>query len=195
MIDPEELLTLVGEIVSAHVSNNSVATSDLPALIKSVHRALANLGAEPAPVEAEKPRGAVSPRASVKPDGLISMIDGKKYQTLRRHVTRHGYTPESYRETFGLPRDYPMVAAAYSEHRRTLAKAIGLGRKPAAAEPMPEAVPESTPEVQEAKQGRKRFNRLDAAAEPAPAAKKRGRAAKATSEESAGDFFDPATEA
>ena len=85
--------------------------------------------------EPEKPKGAVSIRSSIKPDGLVSMIDGKKYQTLRRHISGHGYTPESYRDTFGLPRDYPMVSANYSETRRAMAKKIGLGRKRSADAP------------------------------------------------------------
>ena len=109
----DDLITLTAEIVSAHVSNNNVASADVGALIGSVYQALSGLGA---PVEAappEKPKGAVSIRASVKPDHLVSMIDGKPYKMLRRHLNQHGYTPESYRETFALPRDYPMVAASY----------------------------------------------------------------------------------
>ncbi len=133
----ESLIALTAGIVSAHVSNNSVSTNDVGTLIQSVYTALQALGA-PAPApEAEKLKGAVSVRASVKPDHLVSMIDGKPYKTLRRHLSRHGYTPESYREAFGLAGDYPMVAANYAEHRRALAHKIGLGRKrveePAAA--------------------------------------------------------------
>jgi predicted transcriptional regulator len=155
----EDLLELVGHIVSAHVSNNNVATADLPQLIKSVHDALAGLGTpRPEPV-LEKPKGAVSVKKSITPGGLVSMIDGKTYQTLRRHITRHGYTPESYREAFGLPRDYPMTASDYSELRRSMAKTIGLGRKDASTVAEPKVVPEPTPEpVQEmpkAKRGRK----------------------------------------
>lgn len=127
-----DLVQLTAEIVSANVSANKVAISDLPGLIKSVHDALAALG-KPSEPTVDKPKGAVSSRASIKPDGLISMIDGKKYQTLRRHITRNGYTPESYRETFGLPRDYPMTSAAYSERRRVMARSIGLGRAAVAA--------------------------------------------------------------
>ena len=131
--DNQELITLTADIVSAHVSNNSVPTAEVAALIQSVYGALGALGtptAEPAP---EKPKGAVSVRSSIKPDFLTSMIDGKPYKMLRRHISQHGYSPESYREAFGLPRDYPMVASNYAEQRRALAHKIGLGRKPRAA--------------------------------------------------------------
>jgi predicted transcriptional regulator len=140
--DSDSLIALTADIVSAHVSNNSVSTNDVGPLIQSVFAALQALGAPPPEPEVEKPKGAVSVRASVKPDHLISMIDGKPYKTLRRHLSRHGYTPESYRETFGLAGDYPMVAANYAEHRRALAHKIGLGRKP---KPEPEAVAEAAP--------------------------------------------------
>jgi len=163
MSDAEKLIELTAEIVSSMVGNNNVATADVPVLIKSVHVALSGLGAPAPEPEVEKPKGAVSPRASIKPDGLISMIDGKKYQTLRRHITRHGYTPESYREAFGLPRDYPMTSANYSELRRGMAKLIGLGRK--AAETVVEAVTPASAEPE--------------AAEPAPAPAKPGRKPRA----------------
>lgn len=133
MSDNEVLVSLTADIIAAHVSNNSVAISDLPALISATYGALAGLGQAPAaPAEPEKPKGAVSVRASIKPDYLVSMIDGKHYKMLRRHLSLNGYTPESYRATFGLPVDYPVVAASYAEKRRALAKAIGLGRKPKA---------------------------------------------------------------
>ena len=140
----EPLIALTADIVSAHVSNNSVSTNDVGPLIQSVFTALQALGAPPPAPEVEKPKGAVSVRASIKPEHLISMIDGKPYKTLRRHLSRHGYSPETYRETFGLANDYPMVAANYAEHRRALAHKIGLGRKPreeAVPEPEPEAKP------------------------------------------------------
>ena len=133
--DNQELITLTADIVAAHVSNNSVPTAEVASLIQSVFTALQSVGGPaPEPV-AEKPKGAVSARASIKADYLVSMIDGKQYKMLRRHISQHGYTPESYRETFGLPRDYPMVASNYAEQRRALAHKIGLGRKPRVAEP------------------------------------------------------------
>ena len=128
--DNQELITLTADIVAAHVSNNSVPTAEVGALIQSVYSALSQVGAGTPEPQAEKPKGAVSARASIKPDYLISMIDGKQYKMLRRHISQHGYTPESYREAFGLARDYPMVAANYAEQRRALAHKIGLGRKP-----------------------------------------------------------------
>jgi predicted transcriptional regulator len=133
--DNQELITLTADIVAAHVSNNSVPTAEVASLIQSVYSALQSVGGRAPEPQPEKPRGAVSARASIKPDYLISMIDGKQYKMLRRHISQHGYTPETYRETFGLPRDYPMVAANYAEQRRALAHKIGLGRKPRVAAP------------------------------------------------------------
>ena len=134
-----DLLALTSEIVSAHVANNSVHAGEVPNLIKSVYDAMSGLGSAPAAAEPEKPQGAVSARKSLgSPDHIISMIDGKPYKMLRRHISLHGHTPESYREAYGLARDYPMVAANYAEQRRALAHKIGLGRKPkaeVAAEP------------------------------------------------------------
>lgn len=127
--DNQELITLTAEIVAAHVSNNSVPTAEVAVLIQSVYSALQSVGAPAAEPQPEKPKGAVSARSSIKPDFLVSMIDGKPYKMLRRHISQHGYTPESYREAFGLPRDYPMVASNYAEQRRALAHKIGLGRK------------------------------------------------------------------
>lgn len=149
-IENESLIALTADIVSAHVSNNSVATAEVGALIQNVFGALQALGAPVPEPEVEKPKGAVSVRASIKPEHIISMIDGKPYKTLRRHLSRHGYTPESYREAFGLASDYPMVAANYAEHRRALAHKIGLGRKPRVEAPAPAA--ESAPP---AKRGRR----------------------------------------
>ncbi|QJU59354.1 MucR family transcriptional regulator [Sphingomonas sp. AP4-R1] len=128
-----DLITLTADIVAAHVTNNSVHIAEVPKLIGAVYEALAGLGQTPEVENSQKPKGAVSVRASVKPGHLISMIDGKPYKMLRRHLGLHGHTPESYRETFNLPRDYPMVAADYAEKRRSLALKIGLGRKPESA--------------------------------------------------------------
>ena len=123
------LSILAGDIVAAYVSHNHVAIADMPALIEKVHGALADLAAGRAPLAEEAPPtlNAAQIRKSVQRDGLISFIDGKPYKTLKRHLTAHGLTPASYRERFGLPADYPMVAAAYSERRSSLAKAHGLG--------------------------------------------------------------------
>ena len=130
------LIELTADIVSAHVSNNVVGNGDVPQLIQAVHAALmtaANGGQAAVEAQAaEKPVGAVGIRKSTaSPEHILSMIDGKPYKSLKRHITRHGYTPESYRETFGLPATYSLVAPAYSEHRRAVAKQLGLGRKKA----------------------------------------------------------------
>ena len=125
----ETLITLTSDIVAAHVSNNSVAVDELPTLIKNVYGALSGLGA--AAQEEARPEPAVSIRASVKPDHLVCLEDGKKMKMLKRHLmTDHGMTPDEYRARWGLPSDYPMVAPEYAEKRRDLAKKIGLGRKP-----------------------------------------------------------------
>ena len=125
----ETLITLTADIVAAHVSNNSVAVSDLPVLIQNVHNALAGLGGvEEEPEVRQEP--AVSVRASVKPDYIVCLEDGKKLKMLKRHLmTHYQMTPEQYRAKWNLPADYPMVAPNYAEQRRTLAKKIGLGTK------------------------------------------------------------------
>jgi predicted transcriptional regulator len=126
----ETFITLTADIVAAHVSNNSVAVSDLPTLIANVHGALVGLGG-PAPVPQAKLEPAVSIRASVKPDYIVCLDDGKKLKMLKRHLmTHYGITPDEYRAKWGLPADYPMVAPNYAEQRRKLAVKIGLGRKP-----------------------------------------------------------------
>lgn len=126
----ETLITLTSDIVAAHVSNNSVGVEDLPLLITNVYSALAGLGTT-AVVEEEKPEPAVSVRASVKPDYIVCLEDGKKLKMLKRHLmTHYNMTPEEYRARWNLPADYPMVAPNYAEKRRELAKKIGLGRKP-----------------------------------------------------------------
>ena len=125
----EMLVTLTADIVAAHVSNNSVAVSDLPILIQNVHGALAGLS-QPVEVPVEKQEPAVSIRASIKPDYIVCLEDGKKLKMLKRHLmTHYGMTPEDYRTKWGLPADYPMVAPNYAEQRRTLAHKIGLGTK------------------------------------------------------------------
>lgn len=126
----ETLITLTSDIVAAHVSNNSVTVEDLPSLITNVYGALSGLGNAQVTAE-EKPEPAVSIRASVKPDYIVCLEDGKKLKMLKRHLmTHYNMTPEEYRQRWNLPIDYPMVAPNYAEKRRELAKKIGLGRKP-----------------------------------------------------------------
>ncbi len=125
----ETLITLTADIVAAHVSNNSVAVSDLPVLIANVHGALAGLGGPVIELEV-KQEPAVSIRSSIKPDYITCLEDGKKLKMLKRHLmTHYQMTPEQYRTKWNLPADYPMVAPNYAEQRRTLAKKIGLGTK------------------------------------------------------------------
>ena len=124
-----ELLSLTTDIVSAHVANNTVALADLPELIHSVYRTLANIG--PATIEpANRPVPAVPVRKSIMPDHLVCLEDGKRLKMLKRHLkTAYNLTPEQYRERWGLPPDYPMVAPNYAKQRSRLAKEIGLGTR------------------------------------------------------------------
>ncbi|UEM21185.1 MucR family transcriptional regulator [Skermanella mucosa] len=124
-----ELLSLTTEIVAAHVSNNTVAVTDLPQLIEQVYRTLANVGVEPAPV-VERPQPAVPIKKSVTPEYIICLEDGKKLKMLKRHLkTAYDMTPEEYRDRWQLPPDYPMVAPNYAKQRSRLAKQIGLGTR------------------------------------------------------------------
>ena len=126
----ETLITLTSDIVASHVANNSVAVDDLPVLISKVHQALAGLDTDGQAAE-ERPDPAVSVRSSIKRESITCLDCGKKMKMLKRHLkTEHDMTPEEYRARWELGSDYPMVAPAYAETRRDLAKAIGLGRKP-----------------------------------------------------------------
>jgi predicted transcriptional regulator len=126
-----DLLALTTQIVSAHVGNNSVAVSDLSQLIHEVYKTLASVGT--APAAPERPQPAVPVKKSVTPEYIICLEDGKKLKMLKRHLkTAYDMTPEEYRDRWGLPADYPMVAPNYAAHRSSLAKKIGLGTKPRA---------------------------------------------------------------
>ncbi|WP_264046180.1 MucR family transcriptional regulator [Methylobacterium flocculans] len=126
-----DFLGPTGDIVAAYVSNNSIRPADLLDLIRTIHAALNGLasGSTQAPAEAqvEKPTAA-QVRKSVHPDSIVSFLDGKTYKTLKRHLGVHGLDAQDYRQRFGLPADYPMVASAYAARRSELAKATGLGR-------------------------------------------------------------------
>ncbi|MBI1779239.1 MAG: MucR family transcriptional regulator [Proteobacteria bacterium] len=127
--DNNELLTLTADIVAAHVSNNTVGVTDLPQLIQQVYASLSSLG-QPAQPVAERPQPAVAIKKSVTPDYIICLEDGKKLKMLKRHLkTAFNMTPEEYRERWGLPPDYPMVAPNYALQRSKLAKDIGLGTR------------------------------------------------------------------
>lgn len=145
-------IELAADLVSAYVSNNSLPSAELPALITQVHAALLGLSAPQAPKEEEVERATPAQvKKSITPDALISFIDGKPYKTLKRHLTTHGLDIEGYRRRYGLPTDYPTVASNYSAARSALAKDLGLGqqrRKPSTktAEPADEVVSETPPE-------------------------------------------------
>lgn len=123
-------IELAADIVSAYVSNNSVPSAELPALINDVHTALVKVvgGVVKTPTEAPKP--AVPVKKSITPDHLVCLEDGKKFKSLKRHLrTQYNMTPEQYREKWGLPVDYPMVAPNYAKARSELAKEMGLGQQ------------------------------------------------------------------
>ena len=124
---PADILALTADIVAAHIARNNVPADILPELIRSVHRSLLDTASPPAAV-AEKPLPAVPVKKSVFPDYIVCLEDGKKLKMLKRHLsTSYNLTPEQYRERWGLPSDYPMVAPNYAERRSALAKQIGLG--------------------------------------------------------------------
>lgn len=126
-----DLLALTTEIVSSHVSNNTVAQNEIPSLIEQVFRTLSGLGgAGTSPLSADRPLPAVPIKKSVTPEYIVCLEDGKKLKMLKRHLkTAYDMTPEEYRERWGLPADYPMVAPSYAKQRSRLAKDIGLGTK------------------------------------------------------------------
>lgn len=127
--DQSNLIELTADIVAAYVSNNSVPTSEMPALLSAIHGAISGLSSPAAPMEPKAERATPSQiRKSITHDALVSFEDGKSYKTLKRHLTKVGITPEQYRQKWGLPHDYPMTAAAYSEMRSSLAKSAGLGQ-------------------------------------------------------------------
>ncbi len=122
-----DLLSLTTDIVAAHVSNNTVAQSDIGSLIEQVFRTLSGLGHGPS-ASADRPLPAVPIKKSVTPDYIVCLEDGKKLKMLKRHLkTAYNMSPEDYRERWGLAADYPMVAPSYAKQRSRLAKDIGLG--------------------------------------------------------------------
>ncbi|MDQ2633759.1 MAG: MucR family transcriptional regulator [Pseudomonadota bacterium] len=133
MSDIEEtaLITLTAEIVSAYVTKNRLPAAGLPDLIASISDSIRKLGEpEPAPEAPLVP--AVNPKKSVHPDYIVCLEDGKKFKSMKRHLTSHGLTPQQYRAKWGLPADYPMTSPNYSATRSAMAKDIGLGQKPVA---------------------------------------------------------------
>ena len=151
-------IELAAEIVSDFVSNNAVPPAELSALIASVHSALAKVANGQTEKPAEAPVPPVSIKKSITPDHLISLEDGRRYKSLKRHLSGRGLTPQAYREKWGLPLDYPMVAPNYAKQRSELAKALGLGqlRRSRAAGSAPAAQAESTPKPTKAARGRRK---------------------------------------
>ena len=125
------LLALTTEIVSSHVANNTVPQNEIPSLIEQVYRTLSGLsGGTGGVLSADRPQPAVQIKKSVTPEFIICLEDGKKLKMLKRHLkTAYDMSPEEYRERWGLPADYPMVAPNYAKQRSRLAKDIGLGTK------------------------------------------------------------------
>jgi len=129
-IEQDNLIELTADIVSAYISNNTISAADLPALIDEVHAALHKTAGGPAEPEPEPLKPAVPVKKSVTPDYIICLEDGKKFKSLKRHLrTHYDLSPEEYREKWGLPVDYPMVAPNYAKARSQLAKKMGLGQK------------------------------------------------------------------
>lgn len=126
----EQLLRLTTGIVAAHVSHNRLPPDNLPGLIRLVYAALSTVGTT-TPLADVQPQPAVPIKKSVLTDHIVCLEDGMKLKVLKRHLrTKYGMTPSQYRQRWGLPDNYPMVAPSYSAHRSSLAKKIGLGSKP-----------------------------------------------------------------
>ena len=135
--EQDTLVALAAQIVTAYVAGNHVQAAELPRLLRDVHAALKGFGSPGTkPAEERRTLTPAEIRRSIRPEGLTSFEDGKTYKTLRRHLARHGLTPEAYRTKWGLPADYPVTAPAYSAQRSQLARDLGLGR-PRLAAPEP----------------------------------------------------------
>ncbi len=137
--DSNAVAEMATTIVSAYVANNSIPMAELPTLIHSIHQTLGRLSDTTAVLETrtEELKPAVAVKKSVTEDYIISLEDGRKFKSLKRHLAaEYGMTPEQYRVKWGLPANYPMVAPAYAKQRSSLAKSLGLGRKPANATPV-----------------------------------------------------------
>src|SRR5690606_774319 len=143
----DDIVLLTADIVSAYVANNPVPLSELSGLISLVHGSLTNVGSTEVAEQVEPQKPAVNPKRSVFNDHIVCLEDGKKFKSLKRHLSSHGLTPEENRKNWNLPAVYPMVAPAYAQARSELAKEMGLGRKPA-------AVKEEAPAAPPARRGR-----------------------------------------
>lgn len=127
---PAELVNIAASIVAAYVSRNEIAPAELPNLIAETHAALSRAAGKQAPIEREEAKPKIAVKKSVMPDYIICLEDGKKFKSLKRHLrTHYNLSPEEYREKWGLPHDYPMVAPNYAQARSQLAKKMGLGMR------------------------------------------------------------------
>ncbi|MDQ0302890.1 MucR family transcriptional regulator [Ancylobacter polymorphus] len=128
--DADSYIELAADIVSAYVSNNAVSANELVTLLAEVHGALQRVNKGEVEMVVEPLKPAVPPKKSVMPDYIVCLEDGKKFKSLKRHLrTQYNLTPEAYREKWGLPADYPMVAPNYAAARSALAKEMGLGQQ------------------------------------------------------------------
>ena len=178
MAEESNLVALTIEVVANYVAHNNLAPESVPDFIAKTHAAIAALSkteqpaAEPAAETGSEHVPAVTVRKSLgSRDHILSMIDGRPYKTLKRHLSGHGLTPAKYRERYGLKPDYPMVAPAYSEHRREVAKALGLGRKPKAPPVEPAAAPlpeQAAPDAPRKRRGKAKSAPPGAEASPKP---------------------------
>jgi predicted transcriptional regulator len=129
-MEQDNLIELTAEIVAAYVSSNRIASGDIPGLIKQVHSALHRTTTGVSEPEKEPLKPAVAVRKSIMPDYIVCLEDGKRFKSLKRHLrTHYDLTPGEYRDKWGLPPDYPMVAPNYAKARSALAKEMGLGQK------------------------------------------------------------------
>lgn len=176
MAEDTNLIALAADIAASFVANNRVSAGEVGDLIRSVHEALSTLGATKEEPKQERPQPAVPVRKSVQADYIVDLFTGKKMKMLKRYLaTAHGMTPAEYRSYWGLPSDYPMVAPNYSESRKTLAKAIGLGRKAGTkvseiAESVTEKAGDAADDLLAVIAPKKRGRKPKAAAEAAPEA-------------------------
>jgi len=129
-LEEGDLIKFTSTIVSAYVSNNQVVANDLPSLINEVHNALTRASVQETQPPREELKPAVPVKKSVNPDFIVCLEDGKKFKSLKRHLrTHYNLSPEEYRDKWGLPHDYPMVAPMYAAARSQLAKKMGLGQR------------------------------------------------------------------
>lgn len=149
MTPDRDLLDMTADIVAAYVTHNRIDATALPGLISSIHAALGSTNSESVEeVEPVQRLTAAQARKLITPGGIISLINQKPFKSMKRHLSVHGHTPESYREAFGLPADFPMVHPEYAKARSDLAKAMGLGAGGRqAAKPAPEGKPGRKPKA------------------------------------------------